>query len=120
MEVQAKLRFLRASPRKVKLVIDMVRRLPLARALEQLAVLPQAAARPVIKLINSAAANAVNNNKLDKKKLWIKSVVVGQGPRLKRWRPRAMGRATPIHKPTCHIIVVLSDEDRPSRFNKKA
>ncbi len=112
MDVTAKLSFLRSSPRKVKLVIDTVRRLPLSRALEQLNVLPQAAAKPVAKLIRSAAANATNNFKLDVKTLWVKEIMVGQGPRLKRWRPRAMGRATPIKRPTAHITVVLSDEKK--------
>jgi len=112
MDVSAQLNFLRSSPRKVKLVIDTVRRMPLQRALEQLAVLPQAAAQPVAKLIRSAAANATNNFKLDAKALWVKEITVGQGPRLKRWRPRAMGRATPILRPTAHIAVVLSDDKK--------
>lgn len=102
--------FFRASPRKVKLVIDTVRRMPLGKALQQLSVLPQAAAKPVAKLLASAAANATNNLKLDRSALWVKQITVGQGPRLKRWRPRAMGRATPIHRPTSHLKVVLSDE----------
>lgn len=110
MNVSAKLSFLRQSPRKVKLVIDMVRGTKLERALEQLAVLPQAAALPVRKLLQSAAANASNNYKLTPANLWVKTIEVGQGPVLKRWTPRAMGRATPIRRPTCHIRVVLSDE----------
>ena len=112
MDVTAKLRFLRSSPRKIALVIDTVRKLPVSRALEQLSVLPQAAALPVAKLIRSASANATNNFKLDAKALWVKEITVGQGPRLKRWRPRAMGRATPIKRPTAHITVVLSDEKK--------
>lgn len=109
MEVKAQLRFLRASPRKVKLVIDLIRGHKVQTALDQLRVLPQAAARPVMKLLNSAIANARHNNKLEAVNLWVKSVEVGQGPRLKRWTPRAMGRATPIQQPTCHIRLVLSD-----------
>jgi large subunit ribosomal protein L22 len=110
MDVSAKLSFHRSSPRKVKLVIDTVRRLPLGKALEQLSVLPQAAAKPVAKLIASAAANATNNFKLERAALWVKEITVGQGPRLKRWRPRAQGRATPILRPTSHLKVVLSDD----------
>lgn len=110
MDVSAKLRYARLSPRKVKLVIDVVRGNPLPRALDQLAVLPQAAARPVAKLLNSAAANATHNFKLEAGKLWVKQITVGQGPVLKRWKPRAMGRATPVRRPTAHITVVLSDE----------
>lgn len=110
MDVLAKLRYTRLSPRKVKLVIDLVRGRALEAALQQLKVLPQGAARPMIKLLESAAANARHNNKLDSAKLWVKRIEVGQGPVLKRWMPRAQGRATPIRRPTAHVTVVLSDE----------
>ncbi len=109
MDIVARLRFARLSPRKTKLVIDLVRGLPLARALAQLQILPQAPAKPVMKLLNSAAANARHNYKI-MTDLWIKQIEVGQGPVLKRWTPRAMGRATPIRRPTAHIKVVLTDE----------
>ena len=118
MDVNAKLSFLRQSPRKVKLVIDMVRGHKLSYALEQLAVLPQAAALPVRKLLQSASANATNNYKLSSANLWVKTIEVGQGPVLKRWTPRAMGRATPIRKPTCHIRVVLSDEVKTKKVSR--
>jgi large subunit ribosomal protein L22 len=117
MNVNAKLSFLRQSPRKVKLVIDMVRGHKLAQALEQLAVLPQLAAQPVRKLLQSAAANAANNYKLNRADLWVKTIEVGQGPVLKRWMPRAQGRATPIRKPSCHIKVVLSDEAKTKKIS---
>lgn len=117
MEVSAKLRYVHLSARKAKLVLDVVRGRLLADALVQLSMMPQGAARPVAKLLASAAANATNNNKLEAAKLWVKRIEVGQGPRLKRWLPRAMGRATPIQKPTSHVTVVLSDEAprRPQR-----
>jgi len=110
METTAKLSFIRLSPRKAKLVVDLVRGAKLERALTELRLLPQAAAKPVLKLLQSAAANARQNNKLAIADLWVSRIEVGQGPRLKRWQPRAMGRATPIQRPTAHIRVVLSDQ----------
>lgn len=108
MQAQAQLKFFRHSPRKFKLVIDAVRGLSVSRALTNLGVMPQAAARPVAKLIASAAANAEvkQGGKLE---LWVSRIEVGQGPVLKRYRPRAMGRGAPIHKPTAHLKVVVSD-----------
>ncbi|MFA4818803.1 MAG: 50S ribosomal protein L22 [Patescibacteria group bacterium] len=110
MDTSAQLRFARLSPRKTKLVIDLVRGLPLSRALEQLKVMPQLPARAVSKLLNSAAANARHNDKVTAPELWIKRIEVGQGPVLKRWLPRAMGRATPLRRPTSHIKVMLTDQ----------
>lgn len=112
MDVTAQLRNVRLSARKAKLVIDVVRGLALERALQQLKVMRQGAAAPVAKLISSAAASAKHNYKLEPGSLWVKRIEVGQGPRLKRFTPRAQGRATPILKPTSHVIVVLSDDAR--------
>lgn len=114
MQVSAQLRYFRASPRKVKLVIDVVRGLPVSRALHQLAVMPQSAARPVAKLLRSAVANAKQNLKYEGD-LWVKSISVGQGPVLKRWQPRAMGRATPIRRPTAHLKLTLADQAKASK-----
>ena len=97
------------SPRKVRLVTGMIRGLKLDVARTQLAFLPKAAALPVLKVLNSAAANAVNNFKLDESTLVIKTATADQGPALKRWRARAMGRAAPIKKRTSHITIVLTD-----------
>jgi large subunit ribosomal protein L22 len=109
MEVIAKLNFLRQSPRKVKLIIDEIRGLDLVRAEQQLSAMVRQAAKPVLKLVKSAAANAVNNNKLDRAALYVKSVMVAQGPVLKRYHPHAFGRASTVRKPTCHITVVLAE-----------
>jgi large subunit ribosomal protein L22 len=98
------------SPRKVRLVIDMVRGLPARSAVEQLAFSPKEAARPVRKLIESAMANAEHNDKADLSKLRIAKIVADGGATLHRWRPRAHGRAAPIRKRTSHITVILSDE----------
>lgn len=97
------------SPRKVRLVTGMIRGLKLDVARTQLAFLPKAASLPVLKVLNSAAANAVNNFKLDESMLIIKTATADQGPALKRWRARAMGRAAPIKKRTSHITIVLTD-----------
>ena len=97
------------SPRKVRLVTGLLRGLKLDAARSQLAFLPKAAALPVLKVLNSAAANAVNNFKLDEASLVIKAATADQGPVLERWRARAMGRAAPIKKRTSHITIVLTD-----------
>ncbi len=109
MDVHAIARFIRMSPRKVRLVTGMIRGLKVDAARTQLAFLPKAAALPVLKVLNSAAANAVNNFKLDESELIIKTATADQGPALKRWRARAMGRAAPIKKRTSHITIVLTD-----------
>lgn len=98
------------SPRKVRLVIDMVRGLPVRAAVQQLEFSPKEAAGPVLKLLKSAMANAEHNSKADVSKLRIAKVVADAGTTLHRWRPRAYGRAAPIRKRTSHITVILSDE----------
>lgn len=95
------------SPRKVRLVIDAVRGKSVAQARIQLQFMNKAAAEPVLKLINSAVANATNNFGLSEEGLRVKSVVADGGPILYRYRPAAMGRATPIRKRTTHITLVL-------------
>jgi len=108
MEVTAKLMYLRASPRKLKLIADTVRGRKVSDSLSQLQVRPQASALAVAKLLRSARANAKANQKFEGE-LWVKSIEVGQGPVLKRWRPAAHGAAHPIRRPMAHIKVVLSD-----------
>jgi large subunit ribosomal protein L22 len=110
MEVKAHTRYLRMSPRKVRLVVDAVRGMAVDPAIAQLTFMSRAAARPVKKLLESAVANATHNFKLDREGLFIKSALVNQGPTLKRWRPRAMGSAAPILKRTCHITLVLDSK----------
>ncbi|MFZ5391108.1 MAG: 50S ribosomal protein L22 [Patescibacteria group bacterium] len=118
MEVQAQLRFARLSPRKVKLVIDLVRGKTLSEAVRQLGSLSKAPAKPVMKLLKSAAANGKANFKAEPAEWWIKTILVNQGPVLKRWQPKAMGRATPLRRPTSHIKVILSDV-APKSVSKK-
>ncbi|MBN2287964.1 MAG: 50S ribosomal protein L22 [Candidatus Glassbacteria bacterium] len=107
---RAKSKFVRISDRKVKLVIDQVRGKNLEEAFAILKFTRKAAAEPVRKLVQSAYSNAVNqlgSLDLHTNEIMVSKIVVEQGPTLKRWRPRAMGRATPIMKRTSHISVEL-------------
>lgn len=118
MEVIAKLNSLRMAPRKVRLVADLIRRLPVIEADRQLVFLNKAAAKPLLKLLRSAIANADHNFKLSKENLWIKFLTVDGGATIKRFRPRAHGSAAPIRKRTSHITLKLSDEVRPTKVKR--
>ncbi len=111
MEVKVHLRKLRISPRKVRLVANVVRGLEIAPAELQLQYSSKQAAKPVLKLLRSAAANAEHNYKLNRDDLFIKSIEVNDGRTLRRWKPRAMGRATIIRKRSSHITLVLDVKD---------
>lgn len=118
MEVKAQLRQLRIAPRKVRVVVDQVRGLTVEKAERKLETLVKAAAIPILKLIRSAAANAEHNNKLTKEQLYIKTIRVDEGVALKRWMPRAMGRATPIHKKASHITLILDTKKTTNALKK--
>lgn len=107
METQAKLKNARLSPRKARLVVDMVRGKGIQEALNTLQFLPQKTAPVLSKLLKSAVANAEQKGVADVDQLFVKTVMVDQGPVLRRFMPRAQGRATRIRKPTSHITVVL-------------
>jgi large subunit ribosomal protein L22 len=107
-QVTAKLRFLRMGPRKVRLVADMIRGKKVTRALDILSVLNKRPARPVLKLLNSAVANAKHNHSLAVEDLVVSQIYVDGGPVLKRSMPKAHGRATPIRERTSHINLVLA------------
>lgn len=109
MESRAVARYVRVSPRKVRLVMDEVRGKSVEEALRRLAFAPQKGAKIVRKLINSAVANAEHNHGLDVDSLYVKRIYADEGPTLKRWRPRALGRATRIRKRTSHLTVVLDE-----------
>ena len=104
----AQVRYLRMTPTKCRRVIDLVRGMDVQPALDQLRFQPQAASEPVAKVIASAAANAEHNKQLDPSSLYISQAYVDEGPTLKRFRPRAQGRAYRIRKRTSHITVVVS------------
>jgi len=110
METRAVAKFVRISPRKIRLVMDQVRGKPVGEALNMLSFAPQRGARILKKLVNSAIANAEQNTGVDVDSLYIMRVYADEGPTLKRWRPRAQGRATSIRKRTSHLTVVLNEK----------
>lgn len=111
MEARAKLSYARISSRKVKIVIDLIRNKPVNVALGILKNTPKAASEILIKLLESAIANAENNNNMDVNNLYIAEIYANQGPTLKRIRPRAQGRAFRIRKRTSHITIVLKEKE---------
>lgn len=106
--VRASAKYVRIAPRKARLIADQVRGLHIEKARALLAFSPRGAAQDIQKLIDSAAANAENNHDLIGDEMRIASITVDEGPTLRRFRPRAMGRATPINKRTSHIAVALT------------
>jgi ribosomal protein L22 len=108
--IRASSRYVRVAPRKARLVADQVRGLHIEKARALLQFSARGAAQDIRKLIDSAAANAENNHELIADEMRIAEITVDEGPTLKRFRPRALGRATPIHKRTSHIAVALSPE----------
>jgi large subunit ribosomal protein L22 len=111
MEARAQARYARVTPRKARRVVDLIRGMQAAEAQAVLRFAPQAASEPVYKVLSSAIANAEHNDKLDADTLWVSRAWVDEGPTLKRYRPRSMGRAYRINKRTSHITVVV--ESRP-------
>ena len=109
MEVKAVTRYVRIAPRKARLVTDLIKGKPVEEALTILRFVPKKAARLVDKTLRSAVANAEQNPNIDVDTLYIKRIFVDGGPTMKRWRPRAMGRATQIIKRTSHITVILDE-----------
>ena len=106
-EIKASARYIRMSPRKVRLVIEQIKGQSVVSALDTLRFVKRAAASPVYKLLQSALANAEHNFQIDKADLYIKKIIANDGPVLKRWMPRAHGRAAQILKRTSHIELVL-------------
>lgn len=124
-------RYVRVSPMKARRVVNLVRGLPATEALTVLQFAPQAASEPVYKVIASAIANAENNERLDRESLLVAEAYVDEGPTMKRYRPRAHGRAYRVRKRTSHITVVLESVQadrggngpvmrRPKRTNRSA
>ena len=109
METNAVAKFVRISPRKIRLIMDQVRGKRVEEALNMLSFAPQKGARILKKLINSAVANAEQNSGVDVDALFVKRVYADEGPTLKRFRPRAQGRATRIRKRSSHLTVVLDE-----------
>ncbi len=109
MEARAVAKYLRISPRKTRLCADLIRGKRAEEAVNILSHTPKAGARMISKVVQSALANARQDKSIDVDTLYVKTVFVNQGPTLKRWQPKPMGRAGRIRKRTCHVTVVLSE-----------
>ena len=107
----AKATYIRMTPRKVKIVLDLIRNQPVEKALAILRYTPKAACEPTYKLLKSAVANAENNMNLDPERLYVAQAVVGQGPTLKRMRARSKGSGTRINKKTSHITLTVREAE---------
>jgi len=110
---RATARFVRMAPRKVRAIAGVVRGLHVREAEAQLLLQRRRAAKPILKLLRSAMANAKNNQKTNPDQMIIESIYVDGGPMLKRYLPRARGSASPIEKKTSHITIVLGEETNP-------
>ncbi|MBI2640243.1 MAG: 50S ribosomal protein L22 [Candidatus Sungbacteria bacterium] len=119
MEIKAKLNYLRIAPRKVRLVADAIRGLPVLEAERRLTFLTKRAATPILKLLHSAEANAKNNFSIQKENLRVIKITVDGGPVLKRSMPRAFGKAAPIRKRTSHILLILAESEKGKAANKQ-
>jgi large subunit ribosomal protein L22 len=111
MQAVAYLRYARISPRKVQIVLDLIRNKPVDLAVAILKHTPKAASEPLEKLLKSAMANAENNHSMDVSNCYVSKCFVCPGPTLKRIRPRAQGRAFHIMKRTSHITIVLEEKE---------
>ena len=111
MEATAKVTYVRMTPRKVNIVLDLIRNQPVEKALAILKYTPRAACEPTLKLLKSAIANAENNLNMDPELLYVAQATVGQGPTLKRMRARAKGSGARIEKKTSHITLVLREAE---------
>jgi large subunit ribosomal protein L22 len=119
-EVKAVAKWVRMSPRKARLVVEHIRGRSVPEARTVLAFTQRAAAREIEKVLSSAVANAEANHDLDGDALVVSAAYVDEGPVMKRWRPRARGRAARIRKPTCHITVKLTTVERAPEPAPKA
>lgn len=109
MPAKASVKSIRISPRKVRLVVDLIRGQDAVTAEQQLTFLPKAAARPVLVLLRSAMANAENNFEMDKNNLFVKEIMVNPGPTYKRWHAESKGVAAEIFKRTSQMVIVLDE-----------
>ena len=111
MRVSATAKYLRGSTRKANLVVAAIKGRPVEEAASLLRFMPQHAAHDVLAVLKSATANAENNHNLSAEDLIVADAQANEGPTIKRWRPRAQGRAFPIHKPMTHITIVVADQE---------
>lgn len=111
MEWESTLRYVQVSPRKARLVADLVRGMNAGKALERLRFTPKKGGGLIKKVLQSAVANASRSHGVDEDKLFVSHITVDEGPTMKRWSPRAMGRATRIRKRTSHIRVAVQEAE---------
>jgi large subunit ribosomal protein L22 len=111
VQVSATAKYLRGSTRKARLVVQVIRGRSVEEAAALLRFMPQHAAKDVAGVLKSATANAENNLNLSADELFVVDARADEGPTIKRWRPRAQGRAFPIHKPVTHITVTVGDRE---------
>lgn len=109
MELRAAAKYIRMSPRKIRIVAENIKGQPVEKAINQLTFTPKKAARILLKVLNSALANAEQDADVDVDTLYVKKVCVDQGPTMKRWRARAQGRAFRIYKRSSHVTIVLDE-----------
>jgi len=119
MEIKAELNYLRIAPRKVRSVAKILRGLDVDQALAQLTYMRRKSVVPILKLVNSAIANARNNKSLSQEDLYIKEIKVDEGAKLKRYMPKGFGRTSPIQKKTSHISIVLDELSDEKKKTKK-
>jgi len=111
VRVSATAKYLRGSTRKANLVVAAIKGRPVEEAAALLRFMPQHAAHDVLAVLKGATANAENNHNLSAEDLIVADAQANEGPTIKRWRPRAQGRAFPIHKPMTHITIVVADRE---------
>ena len=111
LRVSASARYLRGSTRKARLVVAAIKGRSVTEAAALLRFMPQAAAKDIAKVLKSAAANAENNHELPADDLMVLDARADEGPTMKRWQPRAQGRAFPIHKPQTHITITVGNRE---------
>jgi large subunit ribosomal protein L22 len=111
MVAKAHMKYLRISPRKVKIVADLIRGKSVSQATAILMTTPKSASEPLLKLLNSAAANAENNHSMDPEKLYVSEIFATPGPIIKRIMPRAQGRAYRINKRTSHVTIAVAEKE---------
>ncbi len=119
MQATAKLNYLHIAPRKVRLIVDMIRKKSVKEAEAILNFMPNRAALPIIKLMKSAVSNAKSSLGIEESNLFISKITVDEGPKMKKWMPRARGSPSPIHKKTSHILLVLDEIEKGKTKVKK-
>lgn len=119
MKIKAELKYFKIAPRKVRLVTDMLKGLEVLQAKKFLHFVIKKSTSPVLKLLNSAIANGKDNFGVEEENLYISEIRVNEGPKHKRWMPRARGSASPIQKKTSHLILTLSEIKESIQKKKK-